>query len=77
MNFLGMQSLITIVSHMFFILLSFWALKGIRIEKFIKKNNIGQARVLYLFISITVGYTVSTFFIDLILNSQNLIFLFY
>lgn len=77
MNFLGMQSLITIVSHMFFILLSFWALKGIRIEKFIKKNNIGQARVLYLFIAITVGYTVSTFFIDLILNSQNLIFLFY
>ncbi len=77
MNFLGMQSLVTIVSYMFFILLSFWALKGIRIEKFIKKNNIGQARVLYLFIAITVGYTVSTFFIDLILNSQNLIFLFY
>ncbi|WP_285439389.1 DUF1146 family protein [Carnobacterium sp. ISL-102] len=72
-----MQSLVTIVSHMFFILLSFWALKGIRIEKFIKKNNIGQARVLYLFIAITVGYTVSTFFIGLILNSQNLIFLFY
>lgn len=77
MNFLGLQSLITIVSHMFFILLSFWAFKGIRIENLIKKNNIAQARVLYLFVSITVGYTVSTFFMDLILNSQNLIFLFY
>ncbi len=37
MNFLGMQSLITIVSQLFFILLSFWALKGVRIEKIIKK----------------------------------------
>ncbi len=77
MNFLGMQSLITIVSQLFFILLSFWALKGVRIEKMIKKNNIGQARVLYLFVSITIGYAVSTFFMDLILNSKNLIFLFY
>ena len=46
MNFLGVQALITIVSHLFFVLLTFWALKGIRIEKLIKKNNIGQARVL-------------------------------
>ena len=77
MNFLGVQSLIAIISHLFFILLTFWALKGIRIENMIKKNNIGQARVLYLFVSITIGYTVSTFFIEFILSSQNLIFLFY
>ncbi|WP_041556478.1 DUF1146 family protein [Carnobacterium sp. 17-4] len=77
MNFLGVQALITIVSHLFFVLLTFWALKGIRIEKLIKKNNIGQARVLYLFVSITIGYTVSTFFIEFLLTSQNLIFLFY
>lgn len=77
MNFLGIQSLITIVSHLFFILLTFWALKGIRIDKIIKKNNIKQARVIYLFVSITIGYTVSTFFINFILSSQNLIFLFY
>ncbi|WP_407370997.1 DUF1146 family protein [Carnobacterium sp.] len=77
MNFLGVQALITIVSHLFFVLLTFWALKGIRIEKLIKKNSIGQARVLYLFVSITIGYTVSSFFMDFLLTSQNLIFLFY
>lgn len=72
-----MQALVTVVSHLFFVLLTFWALKGIRIEKLLKKNNIGQARVLYLFVSITIGYTVSTFFMDFLLTSQNLIFLFY
>ncbi|MER2175925.1 MAG: DUF1146 family protein [Carnobacterium sp.] len=77
MNFLGVQALITILSHLFFVLLTFWALKGMRIEKLIKKNSIGQARVLYLFISITIGYTVSMFFMDFLLTSQNLIFLFY
>jgi len=77
MNFLGVQSLIAIISHLFFILLTFWALKGVRIENMMKKNNIGQARVLYLFVSIAIGYTVSTFFIEFILYSQNLIFLFY
>lgn len=76
MSFIGIQALISIVSHIFFILVSFWALKALMIEKWIKKNHIGQAKLIYLFLSITIGYTVSSFMIEFILMSRNLIFLF-
>ncbi|ALV21688.1 MAG: DUF1146 family protein [Carnobacterium sp.] len=76
MNFIGTQAVISLFSHVFFILLAFWGLKGLLIEKWIKKNHIAQARVLYLFLSITIGYTVSSFVLEFILQSRNLIFLF-
>ncbi|MCA9765447.1 MAG: DUF1146 family protein [Carnobacterium sp.] len=76
MNFLGTQALISLISHVLFIVLTFWALKGLLIEKWIKKNHIQQARLLYLFFSIAIGYLVSSFFIEFILMSRNLIFLF-
>lgn len=76
MNVIGLQAILGIVSHMFFILLTFWSLKGLRMENWLKKNHIGQARVLYLFLSIAIGYQVSSFFMEFILISQNLIFLF-
>lgn len=76
MNFIGIQSLVSIASHIFFILLTFWSLQAVRIENLIRKQHVRQARVLYLLISIAIGYTVSSFFIEFILTSQNLVFLF-
>lgn len=76
MNFIGIQAIATLISHIFFILIAFWALQAVRIEKIIRKYHVTQARILYLFIAITIGYTVSSFFIEFILSSQNLIFLF-
>ncbi|SEK45265.1 conserved hypothetical integral membrane protein [Carnobacterium iners] len=76
MNFLGTQALISLISHILFIVVTFWSLKGLLIEKWIKKNHIQQARLLYLFLSIAIGYLVSSFFIEFILMSRNLIFLF-
>ena len=55
MSFLGVQSLLGIVSHIIFIMMSFWALRGIRIENWIKKGYERQARVLYIFLSIVIG----------------------
>lgn len=71
-----MFALISLVSHFFFIFLTFWALQGIRIDKWLKKHHISQGRILYLFVAITIGFTVSQFFIELVVQSQNLLYLF-
>lgn len=76
MTFIGLQSLVTIISHMIFILMTFWALQGLRTDSWIKKYHIQQAKVLYILLSIAIGYTVSSFFIEFILSSQNLVQLF-
>lgn len=76
MNFIGIQAAGTLISHIVFILLAFWALQAVRVEKIIRKYHVSQAKVLYLLVSITIGYLVSTFFIEFILSSQNLLFLF-
>lgn len=76
MNFIGIQALLSIFSHIFFILLSFWSLQALRPDTVIRKNHVPQGRILYLLVSIAIGYTVSSFFIEFILTSQNLIFLF-
>ncbi|MBM6614414.1 DUF1146 domain-containing protein [Desemzia sp. RIT804] len=75
MNFIGIQAAGTLISHIIFILLTFWALQAVRVEKIIRKYHVSQAKVLYLLVSIAIGYLVSTFFIEFILSSQNLLFL--
>ena len=75
MSFLGVQSSLGIVSHIIFIMMSFWALRGIRIENWIKKGHERQARVLYIFLSIVIGYTVSSFFLEFISLSKSLPYL--
>ncbi|KRN57338.1 hypothetical protein IV74_GL000320 [Carnobacterium divergens DSM 20623] len=75
MNLLGVQAIIGIATNIFFIMVSFWALKGLRIESWIKKNHVAQARILYVFFSITIGYTVSNFVLEFLNLSKNLIFL--
>lgn len=75
MNLLGVQAIIGIATNIFFIMIFFWALKGLRIESWIKKNHVVQARILYVFFSITIGYTVSNFVLEFLNLSKNLIFL--
>ncbi|AZP03249.1 DUF1146 family protein [Jeotgalibaca ciconiae] len=72
MNGLFMFGLLKLISHMLFIFLSFWALKAVRIEKWIRKNHIPEARILYVFLSIALGYLVSSFFLDFLEVSRNL-----
>lgn len=72
MDYMFAFGLLTIISHMFFIFTSFWAMKAMRIEKWIRKNHESEARILYFFLSIALGYTVSSFFLDFISMSRNL-----
>lgn len=76
MNYIGIQAMLTLISHIFFILLTFWALQAVRVENVIRKYHVTQARVLYLLVSIAIGYLISSFFMEFILSSKNLIFLF-
>ena len=60
----GQQALISIISHLLFISITWWALQSLNFEKFLKPNHVIQARLLLIFITIAIGATVSNFFLD-------------
>jgi uncharacterized integral membrane protein (TIGR02327 family) len=72
----GTQAVLSILVNLFFIGMTFWILQAVHIDKIIKKNRIVQARLLYIFLSVAIGYSVSNFFLDYLLWSQRLHFLF-
>jgi len=76
MEFITIQSLVTLVSHVFFVGLSFWGLQSLRIEHLFKKNRVQQIRVFYVLVAVALGYLLSSFFLDFLTHSQNLIFFF-
>ncbi|WP_456277461.1 DUF1146 family protein [Bacillus sp. AK128] len=75
-QFVGQQALISIISHLLFIVITWWALQGVRIDALIKPNQVYQARVLLILLTITIGTTVSNFFLDYLVWSQKLPMLF-
>jgi len=68
----GHQALISIISHLVFIAIAWWALQSINYEKLLRGNHVFQARVLFILLSIVIGSTVSNFFLDYLLWSQQL-----
>lgn len=68
----GPFALISILTHLVFIALSWWALQAIQFEKLLRANHVLQARVLYILVSIALGSTVSNFFLDYLQWSQQL-----
>jgi uncharacterized integral membrane protein (TIGR02327 family) len=68
----GADSLISIISHLVFIALAWWALQAVNFEKFLRPNRVMQARILYILLSIIVGSIVSNFFLDYLFWSQQL-----
>lgn len=73
MDYIGVQSLITIFSHLFFIGLSYWTLQTLRMDHFFKKGHPQQLRVILVLIAVAVGYLASSFFLDFMTHSQNLL----
>ena len=60
----GQQALLSIISHLAFIALAWYALQALNFEKFLRANRVFQARVLYLLLAIVLGSIVSNFFLD-------------
>ena len=68
------MALLSIIMHLVFIAIAWWALQAVNFEKFLRKNRVMQARVLYP-VSIFLGTTVQ-FFLDYLHWSQQLPFIF-
>ncbi len=73
---LGQQAIIGIISHLFFIAVTFYALQALRLEQVFKKGKTFQIQILYILLSIAIGSTVSNFFIAFSTWSQQLPYLF-
>jgi uncharacterized integral membrane protein (TIGR02327 family) len=63
-NDFGQQALLSLLSHLFFIAISWWALQAVRLDKLIRPNHVFQARLLYILLAIVIGSSVSNFFLD-------------
>lgn len=72
----GQLALISIFSHLMFIYLTWKVITAIRIETIFKKGRSAEARVFLLFITIVIGTGVSSFFLDILQWSGDLIYLF-
>ena len=57
---------IKIYLYVFFVLLSAFALSGLNIEKFIKKNKILETKALLIILSFALGYIVTNFIMEFI-----------
>ncbi|WP_102693084.1 DUF1146 family protein [Rummeliibacillus pycnus] len=75
-SLIGQNALIGIVSHIFFIGITFYALQALMYEKVFKKNHVFQIQLLFILLSIAIGSTVSNFFITFTTWSRQLPFLF-
>lgn len=73
---LGQQALLSIISHLIFIAIAWWALQALRFDQILRPNRVFQARVLYILLSIIIGSAVSNFFLDYLLLSKQLPFIF-
>lgn len=69
---IGPYALTSIISHLAFIAVAWWALQAIQFEKLLRPNHVLQARVLYILACIALGSTVSNFFLDYLQWSQQL-----
>ncbi|MEH7352154.1 DUF1146 family protein [Neobacillus drentensis] len=71
-NDFGQMALISILSHLVFIAISWWALQAVRLDKLLRPNHVFQARLLYILLAIFIGSSVSNFFLDYLQWSKQL-----
>ncbi|WP_342513226.1 DUF1146 family protein [Sporosarcina sp. FSL K6-1522] len=64
-SIIGFNPLLAIVSHIFFIAVAFYGLQALRLDRIIKKNRVMQAQVLFILLSIMIGWAVSNFFLEI------------
>ncbi|MDA9470863.1 DUF1146 family protein [Enterococcus sp. 5H] len=77
MQYYGVDAVVRIICHMMFIYVSFWAMQSIRIDQFFKVHRTSQVRLLIVFFSIVIGYTVSSFFLEFLALCRNLFVVFF
>ncbi|HWK22005.1 MAG TPA: DUF1146 family protein [Ureibacillus sp.] len=73
---LGFQAIMGLISHIFFIGITFYALQAFRLEQVFKKGKVFQIQLIYILLSIAIGSTVSNFLIDFTSWSRQLPYIF-
>lgn len=69
-------ALISMIVNIALMIVTWWALQALNIEKWIKPGKVIQARLLLILLTIAIGSMVSNFFLDYLLWSQQLPMLF-
>ncbi|MGO2082360.1 DUF1146 family protein [Vagococcus sp.] len=75
MNIYGVDTLVRIISHLFFISLSFWTLQSLRLDMLFKKGiqYERQIKMFYCLLAVVIGFAVSNFFLEIIYLMRTLI----
>lgn len=68
----GQQAVISIISHLIFIVITWYALQALPIEKVIRKGRVFEARLLLILLTIAIGSSVSNFFLDFLFWSRQI-----
>ena len=74
MKIFGLQAIATLGVYFLFIVMAFWSVQEIHIERYVPLRAL-QGKMLIVLLSITIGYTCSSFFLSVITNIQQLIYL--
>lgn len=72
MRYLGFVSLITLISHFFFISLAFRALQGLRLDRYIIPERQKQFSLVLVMVAVVLGFGLSSFFLSLVDNVRSL-----
>lgn len=73
---IGSMAIVSMISHVIFIYITWMAMQGINFEPLVRKNHVVEARIIIIFITIVIGSSVSRFVLEIIQWSQDLIYLF-
>lgn len=73
---IGQIAIISIISHIIFIYLTWKVIVTINFEPLIRKGRVTEARILILFITIVIGSGVSRFFLEIFQWSRDLLYFF-
>jgi uncharacterized integral membrane protein (TIGR02327 family) len=72
---LGQQAIFGLLSHIFFIGVTFYALQCLRLDQLFKKGMTFQVQLVYILLAIAIGSGVSNFFISFTTWSMQLHYL--
>lgn len=71
----GTEALLAIIVHLFFIILTWWALTAVKWESIMKKGHVAQIRLFMVLLTITISSAVSSFFLDYLQYTKNITYL--
>lgn len=75
-SMLGQNALFSLASHIFFIAITFYGLQSIMYSQFFKKNHVFQTQLILILLSIAIGGTASSVFLEFTSWARQLGYLF-